>query len=249
MRAAALLLPVLALVLPGLVGCSDDGEDGTTVQVLAAASLTEVFAGLAEDFETDHAGVEVELVLASSTDLAEMAADGAPGDVLATADEASMQVAVDAGVTRTAPAVFAENRLVIVTAPGNPEGIASLADLAGVTWVRCADEVPCGRVALDLLAAAGVTTEPVSLEVDVRATLEKVTAGEVDAGLVYASDAVSSGDHVAVVPIEGADDVPAVYHVVPLAQSVDADLAGAWVELVLSDEGRAALDAAGFSAP
>ncbi len=221
----------------------------TTVQVLAAASLTEVFTGLAEDFEADHAGVEVELVLGSSTDLAEMAADGAPGDVLATADEASMQVAVDAGVTSSDPAVFAENRLVLVTAPGNPDGIDSLDDLADVTWVRCADDVPCGRVALSLLDGAGVSAEPVSLEVDVKATLEKVTAGEVDAGLVYASDAVSAGDAVEVVPIQGADDVPAVYHVAPLAQSGDADLATGWVELVRSDEGRAALDAAGFSAP
>ena len=229
------MLPILALVLPGLLGCSGDGEDVTTVQVLAAASLTEVFTGLAEDFEADHPGVDVELVLGSSTDLAEMAADGAPGDVLATADEASMQVALDAGVTSTDPAVFAENRLVIVTSPGNPDGIDSLDDLAGVVWVRCADDVPCGRVALSLLEGAGVSAEPVSLEVD--------------AGLVYASDAVSAGDAVEVVPIQGADEVPAVYHVAPLAQSVDADLASDWVALVRSDEGRAALDAAGFSVP
>jgi len=241
------LLPALLLVLPGVAACSGDGD--ATIQVLAAASLTEAYTGLAEDFEADHEGVEVELLFGSSTDLAETVADGAPGDVLATADETSMQVAADAGVTAADPVVFAENELVIVTAPGNPEGIDSLADLADATWVRCADDVPCGRVAVSLLEGAEVTTEPVSLEIDVKAALEKVVSGEADAGLVYASDAVAAGQDVESVPIEGAGEVPAVYYVAPLTQSVDSELAADWIELVTSDQGLDALDAAGFSAP
>ena len=246
----------LLLLLP-LAGCGW-GEPGTaggggdsTLQVLAAASLTDAFAELAEDYEADHEGVEVEVIPGSSTDLAESVADGAPGDVLATADEAAMQVAVDAGVTAQEPVVFARNELVVVTAPGNPAGIASLTDLADVDWVRCADDVPCGRVALSLLDDAGVTAEPVSLEVDVRATLEKVTSGEADAGLVYASDAVSAvraGDAVETVAVDGAGEVPAVYHLATLTQG-DAGLAADWVALVTSERGRQALGDAGFELP
>lgn len=246
---------LLVLLLPTLAGCgwaergAADQRPGETIQVLAAASLVEAFGELAEDYEAGHEGVEVELLLGSSTALAETVADGAPGDVLATADATSMQVAVDAGVTTAEPVVLAENQLVLVTAPGNPAGLGSLADLADVDWVRCADDVPCGRVAVSLLEGAGVTTEPVSLEADVRATLEKVTAGEVDAGLVYASDAVSAGDAVETVEIAGADRVPAVYHVAPLEQAADADLAGDWIELVTSETGRQALADAGFTVP
>lgn len=243
------LLPVLVLALPGLVGCSGPDNDGTALQILAAASLTEAFTGLAEDFEADHEDVEVELIFGSSTDLAETVADGAPGDVLATADETSMQIAVDAGATEGDPAAFAENQLVIVTAPGNPQGIGSLDDLVDVAWVRCADDVPCGRMALSLLDEAEVTAEPVSLEVDVKATLEKVAAGEADAGLVYASDAVAAGDAVQTVPIEGSAELPAVYHLAPLSQSVDSQLAADWIELVNGDAGRQALEEAGFSVP
>ena len=246
------LLVVLVLVLPALAACGGDDESGgeeTTLQVLAASSLTEAFTGLAEDFEADHDGVEVELLFGSSTDLAETVADDAPGDVLATADETSMQIAVDAGVTEADPAVFAQNQLVIVTAPGNPEGIESLDDLADVSWVRCADDVPCGRVALSLLDGAGVTAEPVSLEVDVKAALEKVTTGEADAGLVYASDAVAAGDAAQAVPIEGSEEFPAVYYIAPLAQAADSGLAADWIELVNGDAGRQALEEAGFSAP
>src|SRR5918997_3848825 len=111
------LLSALALLLPCLAACSEDEQ---TLQVLAASSLTEAFTALAEDYELDHPGVEVELQFGSSTDLAETVADDGPGDVLATADEASMQIAVDAGVTAAEPRRFATNQLVIVTAPGNP---------------------------------------------------------------------------------------------------------------------------------
>lgn len=241
------LLPVLLLLTPGLSGCG--GDDEKTLQVLAAASLTEAFTGLAADFEADHEGVEVELILGSSTDLAESAADGAPGDVLATADETSMQIAVEAEMTGADPAPFAENQLVIVTAPGNPAGIDSLDDLADVTWIRCADEVPCGRVALNLLDDAGVTADPVSLEVDVKTTLERVTAGEADAGLVYASDAVAAGDAVETVPVEGAEEFPAVYYIAPLSQSADDRLAAEWIALVDGPAGRLPLEEAGFSVP
>ncbi len=239
---------LLCLVLVVVAGCGDDGDE-RTIQVLAAASLTEAFTTLADDFEADHDGVKVELLFGSSTDLAATASDGAPGDVLATADETSMQVAVHAGVTEADPTTFAENQLVIVTAPGNPADIESLDDLADVVWVRCADDVPCGRVALSLLTDADVSAEPVSLEVDVKAALEKVTTGEADAGLVYASDAVAAGDAVEAVPIAGAEEFPAVYRIAPLTQSVDGGLAADWIELVSSPEGRSALDDAGFSAP
>lgn len=244
---------VLVLLLPALVACgapgAGDTDEETTLNVLAAASLTEAYTSLAEDFEADHEGVEVELQFGSSTDLAETVSDGAPGDVLATADEAAMQVAVDAGVTAAEPAAFAENQLVIVTAPGNPEDVASLADLDGLDWVRCADDVPCGRVAVTLLDSAGVTAEPVSLEVDVKATLEKVATGEADAGLVYASDAVGAGDDAEAVDIDNAEEAPAVYYVAPLTQSVDADLAADWIELVGSAAGREELRSAGFTVP
>jgi molybdate transport system substrate-binding protein len=144
---------------------------------------------------------------------------------------------------------LASNVLVLVTGPGNPEGVESLADLGGTRWVRCADEVPCGRAAVELLGAAGVTAEPASLEDDVRSTLDKVTSGEVDAGLVYATDALAAGDDVETVELPEAGDVPTTYAVTTLEQAGDDELARAWVDLLLSGEGREALEDAGFLPP
>jgi molybdate transport system substrate-binding protein len=245
--ATALLLAATTLAACSNSGGDGDG-DGDTLQVLAAASLTDVFEDLAETFEEKHDGVEVELSFGSSTDLAEQAADGAPGDLLATADESAMTIAEDAGVA-TDPAAFATNVLVIVTPPDNPAGIESLADLDGATWVRCADRVPCGKVALGVLEAEGVDAEPASLEEDVRATLDKVVSGEADAALVYASDAVAAGDDVATIAIPGADEQITTYFLAPLEQAGDADLAQAWVDLVTGTDGRQALTEAGFTLP
>ncbi len=236
---------LIGALLP-LAGCADD--ESTTLQVLAAASLTDVFTELGEQFEADHDGVEVEFSFGSSTDLAEQAADDAPGDVLATADETSMTIAEDAGAVDN-PATFATNVLVIVAPPDNPAGIATVDDLEGATWVRCADDVPCGRVALAVLEDAGVVAEPASLEEDVRSTLDKVISGEADAGLVYASDAVAAGDDVAAIPIEGAEAQLTSYFIDALDQSEDGDLADDWVELVTGPEGQAALTGAGFTLP
>lgn len=241
------------LVLPVGVACSASsggGDDGSgTLTVLAAASLTEAFEDLAEDFEAQHPDVEVEFSFGSSTDLAGQAADGAPGDVLATADEESMQVAVESGVVDGEPRAFATNTLVLVTPQGNPGDVESLADLAGSDWVRCADEVPCGRLAKDLLGFNGVTAEPASLEEDVKSTLEKVASGEADAGLVYATDAISAGNAVETVVIPGAADWSTSYFLAPLDQADDSAVAREWAEYVLSSEGRASLSLSGFSTP
>jgi molybdate transport system substrate-binding protein len=253
-RTARLSALVLLLVLP-LAACGDDDEGGDAesgdsqeLTVLAAASLTDVFEGMADDFESANDGAEVTFSFGSSTDLAEQAADGAPGDVLATADETSMTVAEDAGVTGDVE-TFATNVLVIVTPPDNPAGIKSLADLDGATWVRCADDVPCGRVALGVLESNSITAEPASLEEDVRATLDKVVSGEADAGLVYATDAVAAGDTVATIQIPGAEEQLTSYFAATLEQSGDADLAQKWIDYVTSEEGQAALTEAGFTLP
>ena len=246
-RRSAWIALLLALTT-GLAACSDNGdsEADETLTVLAAASLTDVFTELGTEFESQHPGLAVDFSFGSSTDLAEQAADGAPGDVLATADETSMDVATDAGVADD-PTLFASNVLVLVTPPDNPADITTLDDLDGSTWVRCADEAPCGKVAAAVLEDNDVDAEPASLEEDVRATLDKVVGGEADAALVYATDAVAAGDAVATFPIEGAESQRTSYFVAGLDGA--SDLAREWVDLVTSPEGRQVLDEAGFTLP
>lgn len=237
-------LAALVLLLP-LTGCG--GDDEQTLTVLAAASLTGTFTELAETFEDENPGVDVVVVFGSSTTLAEQAVDGAPGDVLATADSRAMEVAVDGGATSLAPEAFALNELVIVTPPGNPASITGLGSLArsGVDWARCVTSAPCGALAETVLDVRASQAEPVTEEVDVKAVLARVVAGEVDAGLVYRTDALAAGDDVETVET-GQGAASTIYEITTLGGSAHAS---DFVELVRSPDGQAVLRAAGFDAP
>jgi molybdate transport system substrate-binding protein len=242
-------LAVLALVLP-LAGCGGDDEGGhATITVLAAASLTGAFTELADQFQKEHEGVTVKLAFDSSATLAQQAVDGAPADVLATADTATMDSATAAldGDSE----LFATNTMVLVTPTDNPAGITGFDDIVAgdVTYVVCVDTAPCGKVAAALLADNTVQTAPASLEVDVKAVLAKVTSGEADAGIVYATDAVAAGDAVQRFEIPHAADEVTSYPIAALKQSGDAALAQQFVDLVLSTAGQQVLADAGFGKP
>ena len=249
MRTSTISSLLVALALLPLTGCGADDEDATTITVLAAASLTETFTELADRFESDHEGVRVRLAFDSSATLAQQAVDGAPADVLATADTATMDGATAA--LDGDPRLFATNTLVLVTPQDNPAGIASFDDLAGgdVQFVVCVPDAPCGKVAAALLADNHITAQPASQEVDVKSVLAKVTSGEADAGLVYQTDALAAGDDVTVVDIPNAGQEVTAYPIATLQQSQDADLAEEFVDLVLGTAGQKVLADAGFGAP
>jgi molybdate transport system substrate-binding protein len=236
----------LGLVLgAGAAGC---GDDEPTLTVLAAASLTEPFSTLVERFEVEHPGVRVSLVFESSATLAQMAVERAPGDVLATADQRTMDRAESRGGTSAGAARFAGNVLVLAVPATNPAGIESLDDLdrPGVDYLTCVTTAPCGAAARDLLSRAGITRSPASQEVDVRAVLGKVMTGEADAGLVYRTDAISATDQVQSFTVPGADARPNTYWVARTANVADAELAQAWIDLLTGPEGRTVLARAGF---
>ena len=147
--------------------------------------------------------------------------------------------------------VFATNTLRIAVPPDNPAGIETFADLAadGVQVAVCAEEVPCGAATRAATAASGVRLTPVTLEEDVRAVLTKVELGEVDAGLVYATDVDSAGGRVEGLAFPEADEAVNEYPIGVLAGSADPALAAAWVDAVTSEAGAAVLADAGFGTP
>lgn len=234
----------LMLLLAPLAACS--GEDETTITVLAAASLTDTFEELAERFEKQHPGVDVRLAFDSSATLAQQAVEGAPADVLATADELAMLTAAPA--VSGEPEPFAGNALVLITPAGNPAAITGIEDLDrdDVTWVACVETAPCGRLARTMLDLNRIESAPASLEVDVKAVLAKVTSDEADAGLVYESDVVAAGDAVQRFVIPKTMRHWTTYPIATLQQSDHPTLARAFVDLVLSPEGQGVLDRAGF---
>ena len=250
-RRSIALVPALALVAACGTVDDDATAPSTTVRVLAAASLTEAFTDLGHAFEAAHEGTKVELSFASSSALAQQIDDGGPADVFASADEANMRKVVDAG-NATDAEVIARNRLAILVEKGNPKGVSGLADLAqrDVVLVLCAPAVPCGKYAAAALEKAGVTVNPASLEENVKAAASKVTLGEADAGIVYATDVKAAGDEAEGVVIDIADDPELLAtYLMAKTTSASSDAADAWMDFVRSDEGQHVLAARGFLSP
>ncbi len=241
---------VAAVAAVALTGCSASGRgDGEVLTVYAASSLTAPFQELGKAFEADHAGVTVEFSFAGSSDLVAQIQEGAPADVLASADEATMATLTADDLAGAPPASFASNTLEIVVPPDNPAGIRSLADLESpdVQLVVCAPEVPCGAAAERLAALAGVTLTPVSEEQKVTDVLAKVSSGEADAGLVYVTDVQAAGDDVTGIEVPEATSVVNLYPIATVAGSDHAALAQEFVDLVLSSAGQRSLREAGFA--
>ncbi len=241
---------VVVILLAALAGCGGSGSNeggDRQLRVLAASSLTEPLDALADEFEADHPGVSVTAIYGSSATLASQVIEGAPADVLATADLDTMTTVEEAGAV-LGPTSFAGNRLVLVTPADNPAGLSSFADLSSseVTFVACVETAPCGKVARALLDRNGVPTQPRSLEIDVKAVLTKVTTGEADAGLVYASDAQAAGNEVQTFAVPGSAQEQNTYAIAVVEASSHGDLAAEWVDLVLSERGQSELAEAGF---
>lgn len=223
-----------------------------TIVVSAASSLGAAFDAMAAAFTDAHPEIRVELNVDGSSSLATQVLDGAPVDVFAAADGVTMARVADAGLLAGPPIAMATNQLVIVTAPANPAGIATLADLTNVGVVAlCGAEVPCGRYAQQVLAQAGVVIEESSVTRGQNAgvTLAAVASGDAVAGVVYVTDAIGAGDTVATVPIPASSNVVATYPIGVVSTSTNAATARAFVDWVLGPAGQRILARFGFGPP
>lgn len=226
-----------------VAGCGRAAGDGDVV-VMAASSLGDVI-------ETVFEGREgVTAVIAGSSTLVAQLAAGADADVLITADAAAMDRATAGGSVRGTPVAIATNALVLATAPGNPGGVTGLADLARPDLLigLCSSDVPCGALALQALDDAQAVPSVDTLELNVRALATKLSLGELDAGLVYATDAAVAGLEV-VAASELADHVNRYYIATVSAEPTPEVRA---VIDAFTEPGRAgteALQAFGFGPP
>lgn len=221
-----------------------------TVTVFAAASLQESFTQIGTQFEEANPGVKVEFSFGPSSGLAQQINSGAPADVFASASAKNMEQVVETQAAEN-PTTFAKNVLQIAVPPANPGKVEGVNDLAkaGVKVALCQEQVPCGTVSKQVFEKAGINVTPVTRENDVKAVLTKVQLGEVDAGLVYATDVKASGDKVKGVEIPGDVNASTSYPIAVLAKAPNKAGAQAFVDYVLSTDGAKVITEAGFAAP
>jgi len=252
-RSSFLPITLLGSLLLATAACTDgpaDGDRPTPLLVFAATSLTDAFADLEVAFEAAHPGIDIRVSVAASPALREQILEGAPADIYASADTATMTPVAAAGLVVGDPAVFAANTIQIGVPTGNPAGVIGIEDFDDPSLLigLCAEQVPCGRAGREALANAGIEAAADTHEPNVRALLTKIETAELDAGLVYATDVRSSAQ------VEGIEIPPqwaveSQYLIAVLSESGAPEAAAIFVDFVLSPEGRSVLAAHGFLVP
>ncbi|WP_428559291.1 MAG: molybdate ABC transporter substrate-binding protein [Solidesulfovibrio sp. DCME] len=241
------LAAVLVMALPA---------QAADLTVSAAASLTDAFNAIKADFAKDHPGINIVYNFAASGTLLSQMEKGAPVDVFASADQKTMDQAVEKKLVDVPTRVnFVRNDLVLAVPADNPAKIKDLTSLAAASAKRIAignpDSVPVGRyskAALTKLGQWDALSAKFVMAESVRQVLDYLSRGEVDAGFVYATDAKQGGDKVKViseVPVEA----PVIYPIAVAATASDKKAAATFVSYVTGPTGQAILAKFGFKKP
>jgi molybdate transport system substrate-binding protein len=225
--------------------------------------LTDAFKTIGQEFEKANPGAKITFNFAGSQDLVTQLGQGARADVFASADLKNMDALKKQDLVASDPQVFARNRLVVIVPKDNRANVQQLKDLAkpGLKLVIADKSVPVGNYALQVLdklsadPAYGsgfkeaVLKNVVSQENNVKAVVSKISLGEGDVGIVYATDAQTAASKVTTISIPDDMNVIALYPTAVIKGSSNPDLAAKWIVFVLSPQGQAILTQFGFVPP
>jgi len=232
-----------------------NSETVREITVSAAASLREAFQEIGRLHEA-RARVRTNFNFGASGALQKQIESGAPVDVFASAGGAQMDaLAAQSLIAPETRRDFARNSLVLIVPADSPPSLSSFADLsdAEVTKIAVGNSktVPAGQYAEQSLARLGLwqRLQPrLILAEDVRQVLDYVARGEVDAGIVYASDARAAGGKVRTVATAPPDShEPILYPAAAVRASAHREAARAFIETIVSDEGQRILETYGFA--
>ena len=223
------------------------------ITVSAAASLNNVFGEMKTAFEKENRGLVVQTNFAASNPLLKQIVEGAPVDVFASADEATMDKAADAKVVDTKTRkTFTKNDLVLIVPKGakKPASLNELAKLGKIA-VGNPDFVPAGRYTREALTVAKLWDSLQAkyiLGTNVRQVLDYVSRGEVDAGFVYGTDAKQQAGKVDVALV-CTGHTPVTYPIAVATTGKNAKDGQKFVDFVLSKQGQTILAKYGFVKP
>ena len=239
---------MLALILVVGLGFSSFVK-AEELTVSAAASLTNAFKDL---FSKEHPNLKVFVNFAASNPLLKQMQEGAPVDVFASADEETMDKA-DASkvIDPKTRKVFARNSLVLIV-PASQKKV-SLKDLPKMKRIAIGNpqSVPAGRYAKQALTHAKLWDELQAkfiLGNSVRQVLDYVVRGEVDCGVVYATDAYQQKTKVEICETLSGHK-PILYPIALATTGKNAKAGQDFLNFVLSDPGSAVLKKYGFQKP
>lgn len=226
--------------------------EAAELTVSAAISLKEAFTEIATQFKKDHPKDQVLFNFAASGELAQQIEQGAPVDVFASAALKQIQILEKKGLLLSSSQPFAHNRLVVVVPKGATK-VTSFEQLAKVKSIGIGNPktVPVGLYAVVALTKAGIyqallDEKKFVYAENVRQVLTYVESGNVDAGIVYATDVRTAKKATIGFPVPANNSEPIIYPMAVMKDSKQPDLARAFIAFVLSAQGQTILQSKGF---
>lgn len=224
--------------------------------VSAAASLTNAMTDIGSLFEAQNPGYNIRFNFAGSGTLVQQISKGAPADVLATADAHSMNRAATSSLIETSTrSNFVTNHLVLITPSTTTLSINQLQDLAQPQVTRFTignpDSVPAGLYAKQVLEAENlwVALSPKAIYAqNVRQASLYVAQNEVNAGIVFSTDAALAGEAVKIVLALKTTE-PILYPVAMVKDTARPALAKRFIQFLMEPPAQAVFKRYGFSAP
>jgi len=249
---AALLISIVVLLPATEIGA---GRDQQELTVSAAISLKNAFEEIGKLFEAEHKGIKVDFNFGASGDLVRQIEGGAPVDVFASAAQKDMDEAEQKGLILPDSRVnFAGNSIVLIMPADSKIRIHTFHDLGlkqvGKIAAGNPKTVPAGRYAEEVFVHFKLLTaikEKLIYAEHVRQVLDYVARGEVDAGVVYSTDAmVKARDIIIVSTAPKESHQPIIYPVAVVRGTNNKTLAKAFVSLLISEEGKNVFRKHGF---
>jgi molybdate transport system substrate-binding protein len=241
----------ILLVVPA-AGCSSQSLPATTsITVFASSAMIKSLTTIGKQFEAENPGTAVEFIFSGSSELSSELSDGNDADVFVSGDHDNMSAIANAGLTSATPVPIAANSLVVATAAGNPDRLASFADLAraGVRVAVCGDPGACGSATRQLQDRTGVELHPQKHDTTDTDVLKDVTSGKVDAGLVFQTEALTRGADVSWFAFPESADATVTSWIAPMKDSGQPELARKFIQDVAGVTGRKVFAADGFAEP
>ena len=269
---------IVLLVLLGVflaIGCTDKGTEATnktaapiangtqvsgqvpeTITVSAAASLTEAFTDMEPKFETENPNIDVNLNFGSSGNLRKQIEGGAPADVFASADQKNMNtLANETLIDNSSRENFVKNSLVLIVPANSTLNITGVKDLTDSKVEKIGignpDTVPVGNYTRTAMTEAGLWSQlenKAVLAEDVKQVLTYVERGEVDAGFVYMSDAMTAEPGTIKIVTNVSVSTPVNYPIAVVSYSEHKKDAQKFIDFVTGKEGQETLEKYGFTA-
>jgi molybdate transport system substrate-binding protein len=249
LRIAAVVL--LALCLPAVARAQE-------MTLSVAISMKEAVETLGRQFRQSRPGVTLRYNFSSSGELQKQIEAGAPVDLFVSAAQRQMDELQQKGLIDPATRrVFARNVLTVIKPAGSTLDISKPADLIGPKVQRIVignpKTVPVGQYAEESLKSVGLWDQlqpKLVLAENVRQAVDYVARGEVEAGFVYTTDVAVRSSQVAEAFRPGEDTYrPVTYPAAVVKASKQPALAQAFVDLLVSRDGQAALSRLGFQPP